>query len=278
MASKSTWKGTIGFGLVSVPVKLYTATEDKDIHLNSIHRKCNTRIQMPKWCPTCNGKVEAAELVRGYDKGDGTYVLLEEADFAALPLKSLKSIDVLEFVDGAQIDPRFFEKSYILCPDEAGVKAFSLFLQAMAKTNMVGIAKVGLRDKEHLICVRAFGTVLLLQTLFWPDEVKGLSEFQQKLPDCSEREIQMAITLLGTLKSDTLVLGQYQDDYRDALMKVINAKIAGTPLTAQPVAAAPKVDLVDALMASIQAAENAKKATTPTLADQMKTLEATGVK
>ncbi len=259
MASRPSWKGQIGFGLVSVPVKLYTATEDKDVHLNTIHRKCGSRIQMPKWCPACQGKVEAAELVKGYEVGDNQYVLLEEADMAALPLKSLKSIDVLEFVDGSRIDPRHFEKSYFIAPDDAGVKAFSLFLQAMAKTGMVGIAKLGLRDKEHLAAIRAFGNVILLQRLYWADELKPVAEFDRKLPECSEREMQMAITLMNTLKEDKVDLAKYENHYREALLQVVQAKQAGQPLTVQAAPEEKPMDMVDALMASINAAQKAKE-------------------
>lgn len=259
MASQTTWKGTIGFGMVSVPVKMATATTDKSVRFNNIHRNCNTKIQAPKWCPTCQKAVDKAELVKGYNTGGDNYVLLEDSDMEALRLKSLKSIDILEFVDGGQIDPRFFDSSYILTPEDSGVKAFSLFLKAMAQTNLVGIAKLTLATKEHLVCVRAFGGVLLLQTLRWPDEIKSLSEFQRNLPECSEKEVQMAITLLGTLKSDTLVLGKYENQYRDALLELIQAKQAGQPLAAAPTAEAPQVDLVDALMASINAAQEAKQ-------------------
>ncbi len=259
MATRPSWKGTIGFGMVAVPVKLYPATEEKTVRFNSIHRKCQTRIQMPKWCPTCNGKVEAGELVKGYEVGDGQYVYMEESDFAVIPLKSVKSIDVVEFVDGGKIDPRHYEKAYFIAPEEAGVKAFSLFLQAMAKVNLVGICKLTRGEKEHLAVIRAFGNVILLQTLFYADELRAVKDVAVTLPEVSEREMTMAITLIKTLAADTVDLAKYHDQYRDALMQVIQAKVAGTPITV----AAPKeekvMDLVDALMASINASQQAKE-------------------
>lgn len=259
MATRPSWKGTIGFGMVSVPVKLYPATEEKTVRFNSIHRKCQTRIQMPKWCPYCDSKVEAGELVKGYEVGDNQYVLMEEADFAAIPLKSVKTIEVVEFVDGSKIDPRHYEKSYFIAPEDAGVKAFSLFLQAMAKVNLVGICKLTRGEKEHLATIRAFGGVILLSTLFYSDELRNAADVQVKLPDVSEREMNMAITLIKTLASDTVDLSKYQDQYRDALMQVIQAKVAGQPITVQTPKEEKAMDLVDALMASINASEKAKE-------------------
>jgi len=259
MANRPSWKGTIGFGMVSVPVKLYPATEEKAIRFTSIHRKCQTRIQMPRWCPTCNGKVEASELVKGYEVGDKQYVLLEETDFAALPLKSLKSIEVVEFVDGSKIDARHYEKSYFVAPEDAGVKAFSLFLQAMAQVNLVGICKLVRGDKEHLATIRAFGRVILLNTLFYSEELRNAADVQVKLSEVSEREMQMAITLIKTLVSDTVDLTKYHDRYRDALMQVIQAKVSGQPLTVQAPKEEQAVDLFDTLMASINAEQKKKE-------------------
>jgi len=260
MATRPSWKGTIGFGMVSVPVKLYPATAEKTVRFNSIHRKCQTRIQMPKWCPTCDSKVEAGELVKGYEVGDNQYVLMEETDFAAIPLKSLKAIEVVEFVDGSKIDPRHYEKSYFIAPEEAGVKAFSLFLQAMAKVNLVGICKLVRGEKEHLATIRAFGGVILLNTLFYSDELHSATDVQVKLSEVSDREMEMAITLIKTLASDTVDLSKYQDQYRDALMQVIQAKVAGQPITVQAPKEEKAMDLVDALMASIDAESKKKEA------------------
>jgi DNA end-binding protein Ku len=249
----------MGFGMVSVPCKLYPATEEKAIHFNSIHRECKTRIQMPKWCPTCDRKVEAQELVKGYEIGDNQFVLMEETDFAAVPLKSLKTIEVVEFVDSSKIDPRYYGKAYFVSPEDAGVKAFSLFLQAMAKVNLVGIAKLGYRERDHLATIRAFGGVILLQTLFYADELRNATDVQVKLPEVSEREIEMAITLIKTLATDTVDLTKFADQYRDALMLVIQAKVAGQPITVQAAPEEKPMDLVDALMASINASQKAKE-------------------
>ena len=269
MTPRSMWKGTLGFGMVSVPVKLYSATEEKAVHFNQLHRDCNTRIQMPRWCPTCDRKVEQAELVKGYPVGDNQYVLMEEADFASLPVKSLKSIDVVAFVEGDQIDPRYYNKPYFLAPEDAGVKAFSLFLQAMGKVNMVGICKLGYREREHLATIRAYGGVILLQTLHYTDELRKADEVAPKLVDVSEKEMEMAITLLQTLQTPQANLDQYQDEYRETLLKVIEAKLNGVVLTVETPQEEPKMDIMDALMASINQAQEKKAEANGSLAKRM---------
>ncbi|MBA7613593.1 Non-homologous end joining protein Ku [subsurface metagenome] len=261
MAPKSIWKGAMGFGMVSVPVKLYSATEEKAVHFNQLHRDCQTRIQMPRWCPNCDRKVEQSEIVKGYPVGDNQYVLMEEADFTSLPVKSLKSIDVVAFVESGQIDPRHYNKPYFLAPEDAGTKAFSLFLQAMAKVNLVGICKLGYREREHLATIRAFGGVILLQTLYYADELRNPDEVAPKLADVSDREMEMAITLLQTLQTPNAYLGKYEDEYRVALLDRIQAKLNGQPITvAETAKEEPQMDLVDALMASINAENKAKAA------------------
>jgi len=273
MAPRAIWKGAMGFGMVSVPVKLYSATEEKTVHFNQLHKDCQTRIQMPRWCPTCDRKVEREEIVKGYPVGDNQYVLMEEADFTSLPVKSLKTIDVVAFVEGDQIDPRHYNKPYFLAPEDAGVKAFSLFLQAMGKVNMVGICKLGYREREHLATIRAFGGVILLQTLYYADELRNPDEVAPKLADVSDKEMEMAITLLQTLQTPNANLGQYEDEYRKALLDRIQPKLNGQPITvAEATPEEPKMDLVDALMASINAENKAKEAD-GTLSDRIEELK-----
>ena len=269
MAPKSIWKGAMGFGMVSVPVKLYSATEEKTVHFNQLHKDCQTRIQMPRWCPTCDRKVEQAEIVKGYPIGDEKWLVMDTSDFTSLPVKSLKTIDVVAFVEGDQIDPRHYNKPYFLAPEDAGTKAFSLFLQAMGKVNMVGICKLGYREKEHLATIRAFGGVILLQTLYYADELRNADEVSPKLVDVSDKEMEMAITLLQTLQTPNVNLDQYQDEYRVALLDRIQAKLNGQPITvAEAAPEEPRMDLVDALMASINA-EKAKAEADGTLAERI---------
>ncbi|KKN58145.1 hypothetical protein LCGC14_0554850 [marine sediment metagenome] len=253
MGPKAVWKGAVGFGMVSIPVRLTSGTEEKKVSFNQLHGPCNGRIQQPKWCPTCDCKAESEDIIKGYPVGDDQYVIMEEADFAGLPVKSLKSIDVVAFVDGSAIDPRHYNKSYLMAPEDAGLKAFSLFIQAMTRANVVGIAKLGFREREHLAAIRAFGEVILLQTLFYADELRDPGDVAKPMAVCSQQEMEMAIALIKSLAADDPNLGQYKDEYRETLTQVIQAKLDGTVIVAAPTTEAPKMDLVDALMASIAA-------------------------
>ncbi len=239
--------------MVSIPVRLTSGTEEKKVSFNQLHGECNSRIQMPRWCPSCDRKVESAEIVKGYPVGDDQYVIMEEADFAGLPAKSLKTIDVVAFVAGRAIDPRHYNKSYLMAPEDAGLKAFSLFIQAMTRADVVGIAKLGFREREHLAAIRAFGDVILLQTLFYADELRDPGDVAKPQTVCSQQEMDMALSLIKSLAADDPDLGQYKDDYRETLTGVIKAKLDGTVYVSAPTTEAPKMDLVDALMASIAA-------------------------
>jgi len=190
--------------------------------------------------------------------GKDQYVVLEEADFQALPLKTLKTIEVVEFVDGREIDPRHYDKAYFLVPDEAGGKAFFLFLQAMDEVGLMAVAKLCYREREHLSAIRAFGGVMLLQTLFYTDELRDPVEFYPKAVAVSDKERELARKLVEAMKAPTVDLSKFRDEYRDALLKVIEAKLAGQPIQPVPQAPAKAVDLAEALLASIQAAETAK--------------------
>lgn len=270
MAPRSTWKGSIGFGLVNVPVKLYGATEEKNISFNQIHSECNTKVQMPKWCPTCDRKVESDEIVKGYPIGKDEFVILENNELPEL--ESTKNIEVIAFIDGDEIDPRYSLKSYFLAPEEAGLKAFALFLRAMESVNKVAVCKISMRDKERLATVKVFGQIMLLQTMWWTDELRDSGELLQKLPAVSDKEMELASQLISSMVSEDLYLGDYQDTYRDAVMQVIQAKVAGEEVPVTPVKAEkPTVDLVDALMASINVAETKQeeRKTGGTLAEVM---------
>ena len=260
MAPKAMWKGSMGFGMVSVPCKLYTATEEKAVHFNQLHRDCGGRVSLPKVCSKCNKGLTTEEIVKGYPVGDDQYVLMEEKDFAALPIKSLKTIDVVAFADASVIDPRHYSKSYFVAPEDAGIKAFTLFVQAMGKVGKVGIARLGFREKEHLAAIRAFGGIILLQTLYYADELRSSDELKPKQVEVSDQEMQMAVTLLNTLATDDLDMSQFKDEYRDTLLRVIEAKLAGQPIIFEAPGEKPTMDLTDALLASIQA-EMAKKET-----------------
>lgn len=256
---RSIWNGVISFGMVSIPVKMYSATENKDIAFHQIHEKCETRIRYQKYCPHCDETVEQDEIQKGYEFAKGQYVVLDDEDFDQLPLPSKHTVEVSAFVKMEQIDPIYFEKSYYLEADEAATRPFVLFMRALTDMGMVAIATVTLRNKERLCALRALGGTLILDTLLYPDEIR-VSE-DEPLPSVriNEKELQMAEHLIELMQTD-FQPEQYKDHYRQALKKVIEAKLEGKEIVYPE--APPKakvVDLMEALRASVENLKSGKK-------------------
>ena len=265
MARRSIWNGAISFGMVVIPVKLYTATESKDIAFVTLHNTCNNRIRQKRYCPFHESEVEMVEIVKGYEYAKEQYVVMEQADFDGLPVASTHTIEIVRFVDLADIDPVYFERSYALEPDQAALKPFYLLKRALENTSRVAIAKISLRQKEHLACLRPYGQGIVLDTMFYPDEIRGLLELS--LPEESavvtDQEMSMAITLIDQL-TGPFEPDQHHDEYRTTLERVIEAKLTtGKTLIAAPTAPKGKVgDLMEALKASIA---QAKKEQAPSI-------------
>jgi len=245
--------------MVSIPVKMYSATENKDIAFHQVHDKCETRIRYQKYCPHCDRVVETDEIDKGYEFAKGQYVILEEEDFEQLPLPSKHTVEVSSFVKIEQIDPIYFEKSYYLEADEAATRPFALFMRALTDMDMVAIATVTLRNKERLCALRAMGSALILDTLLYPDEIRVTGE--EDLPNVriNEKELQMAEHLIELMQTD-FDPEQYKDHYRQALRKVIDAKLEGKEIVIQEEAPKAKVvDLMEALRASVENMKSGKK-------------------
>ncbi len=257
MSLRAIWKGTIGFGLVSIPVKMFHSIQETTPRLHLVHAECGTRIQQKRYCPNCQRLIEWKEVKSGYEVTKDRHVIVEEEELESLPLKTLKSIDIQEFIDISQIDPRACYDSYYLVPEEEGVKPFWLLLKAMEATKLVAIGKLGYREREYLALIRPFNNLLLLQTLHYADQIRDPKE----IPPLSEvaiteRELSLAITLIGTLKNEKFDWNKYQDEYGQALSKLIEAKIQGLTLIPPRAEAKPKVlDLAETLLASIQASQ-----------------------
>ena len=247
---RSIWKGSINFGMVAIPAKLYTATDDRRVSFHQIHADCGSRIQMPKWCPNCQRKLEAYEIKKGYELAKDSHIILDEADFQSLPLKSLKQIEVVEFVDGSGIDARCYADCYFLTCEDTGAKAFTLFLKAMEQANLVAIAKLTYREREHLSAIRPYDGVMLLQTLHYADELRPYDELKPRQVELSDKEMELAQMLVDRMKG-TFDLTKYHDDYREALERLIEAKLAGKviPVEAEK---APVTDVADALLQSLE--------------------------
>jgi DNA end-binding protein Ku len=259
---RTIWKGAISFGLVSIPVGLYPATEEKTLRFNQLHDKDHGRIKYLRVCSICGEEVSFEHIVKGYEYEKGQYVVLEDEDFEAVPVESSHAIDILQFVDLDEIDPLYFQKSYYLVPDETGVKAYHLLRRAMSEDGRVAVAKVAIREKEHLATLRFKDNVFILETMFWPDEIRP-AEFEEldKRVDVRPQEVQMAKSLIDNLTGD-FKPEEFKDEYRQALLDMVEKKVAGEEIEAVPEPEPTRVvDLMEALKASVEATK--KKAARP---------------
>jgi DNA end-binding protein Ku len=265
--ARSMWKGAIQFGLVTIPVKLYLATESKGVSFHMLHADCHGRIQMRTYCPADDAYIERSDTVRGYEMAPGQYVVVTDEDLASVPLKTVRSIEIEQFVpvDSAGEATRFVKQAYYLEPDPIARKAFYLLKRVLADRGLRAIGKIVLRDREQLVALDPFSSTMLLSTLYWPDEVRATGELA--LPE-DEVEIKpgeraMAEQLVATMTAE-FDPAAYRDEYREALMAIIEAKAAGSEL-AEPVAApaAGLTDLMAALEASVAAARAARETSAP---------------
>jgi DNA end-binding protein Ku len=257
---RAMWKGAVSFGLVSIGVKLYAATEEKGIRFHQIHATDGGRIRYRRTCMVCGEEVGFDDIVRGYDLGGGEMVVLTDEDFADLPLPTSRAIEVLEFVPAGQIDPILYTRSYYLEPDGRATKPYVLLREALTRTDRVAIVKVALRQREQLATLRVHERVLLLNTVLWPDEVRRPDfAFLDRDVEARPAELAMAESLVESMAAD-FDPAQYADNYRTALQEVIEAKMAGRKVLqvegeGPPPAA---VDLMAALRASVERARAAR--------------------
>lgn len=249
------WKGAISFGLVHVPVKMFSATEDKDIAMKLIHRPCGSNVSYIRKCPTCEVEVDWDDIVKGYEYEKGRYVLFEKDELEQLSGEATKTITILDFVALEDIDPIYFQKTYYLSPDQAGGNAYNLLMEAMRQSGRIGIAKVSIRSKSSLAAIRIIDDCLAMETIFYPDEIRPVSQVPG-LPDSvnvNEKELMMARMLIEQL-STPFEPAKYTDDYRARLMDLIQHKIAGEEVSVAPEAQKTNVlDLMAALQASLEA-------------------------
>lgn len=256
MPPRSMWKGAISFGLVTIPVAVYPATEEKSLKFNQLHDEDMGRIRYKRVCSVNGEEVDFEHIVKGYEIEKDRYVVMTDEDFDAVPVESSRAIDIQQFVDLDEIDPILFKKSYYLVPDETGAKAYALLRQALTEENKVGIAKVSFRDKEHLSALRFKDDVFVLETMYWPDEVRA-AEFDTVPADerVRDNEVEMARSLIDSL-TEPWNPEAFTDEYREALLEIVEKKVAGEPIEA-PSEEAPArvVDLMEALKASVAAAK-----------------------
>lgn len=251
---KAIWKGAITFGLITIPVGLYSAIEEKSFRFNQLHDKDKGRIRYKRTCSACGEEVSYDEIVKGYEFEKGNYAVFTEEELQQIPADSVKAIDVVAFVPLEEIDPVYFQKPYYLAPEPTGLKAYKLLEQAMTDSGRIGIAKITLRDKEHLATLRARDGVFILETMHWPDEIRQ-PEFEElsKNPEIRKQELDMAKNLIENL-SDSFNPESFVDNYRERLAAAVQAKVEGMEVAVAPTKEPTQiVDLMEALKASVEA-------------------------
>jgi DNA end-binding protein Ku len=263
------WKGAIQFGLVTIPVKLYVATESRaGVSFNMLHAEDLSRIQMKIFCPVEDEIISRADTVKGFEYAPGEYVVITDEDLDSLPLKTVRSIEIEQFVESeaAATHTKFVKQAYYIEPDKIGRKAFALLKAVLQDKGLTAICKVVIKDREALAALDPYENTMVLSTLYWPDEIRALGELDlpQEDPEVKAAEKAMAEQLVGSMTGD-FDPSQYQDEYRTALMQIIESKVEGREVVAGPAAEAPTnlVDLMAALEASVKAAKTAREAGTP---------------
>jgi DNA end-binding protein Ku len=258
---RAMWKGAISFGLVTIPVSVYPATEEKGLKFNQLHDEDGGRIRYKRVCEKDGEEVSFEHIVKGYEVEKDRYVVLTDEDFDAVPVESSRAIDIERFVDLDDIDPVMFKKSYYLIPEETGAKAYALLREAMSEDGRVGIAKVSFRDKEHLAALRFKDDAFVLETMYWPDELReadfGGVDVGGKVTD---QEMAMARQLIESL-AGAWEPEQFSDEYREGLLEIVEAKLHGQEIeVVAPEPTAKVVDLMEALKASVAAAKKQEPA------------------
>ena len=267
--ARAMWRGAIQFGLVTIPVKLFLATESKGVSFNMLHKDDLSRIQMKIFCPVEEEVISRTDTVKGFEYAPGQYVVVTDEDLESVPLKTVRSIEIELFTERKPDDGaiRFVKQAYYMEPDPIGRKAFYLLKDVLEEKELTAICKVVIKDREALAAVDPFGATMVLSTLHWPDEIRSTGELDlpAEEPEIKPAERKMAEQLIEAMTGE-FDPANYHDDYREALLKIIEAKVAGEETVALPEAepATNLVDLMAALEASVKAAVDARGATEPT--------------
>ena len=265
---QTVWKGAISFGLLNVPVKMGAATHRENIAFRQLHKECNTPINQKRFCSKCGREVAYEEIIRGYEYEPGRFVLITDEDLNGLPIKSAKYIDIVDFIQVSEVDPIYFDKTYYLWPEKGGEKPYLILRDAMQKTGKAAVAKVTMREREHLCVVRLVGDALSLSMMYFQDEIRGteelgITELAQKVQVRPE-EMDMAVKLVDNL-TDQFTPEKYHDAYREELLSLIRAKVEGEEIVSAeapaPEVAGNVIDLMERLRQSVEATKkkDAKK-------------------
>ena len=264
------WKGSISFGLVNIPVKLHAATENKDIKLRQLHKECHSPINYQKVCPICEKEVNNEDIVKAYEYSKNKFVVLDDEELENLRKENEdKAVEIMEFVKLEEIDPIYFERSYFLSPDSGGGKAYALLREALTSSEKIGVAKITIRSKEQLAIVRVYGETLIMETIHFPDEVRSAGEVPN-IPSedkIVQKELDTALMLIEQLTAN-FEPEKYQDDYRTALLELIeqkkNGELTVSATEKEAVVPSDMTDLMAALQASLDKTSTTTKKKTTT--------------
>ena len=248
----STWKGHLTFGLVSLPVRLFTAARGETISFNQLHKEDHSRVKQVLYCQAEDKPITRDQIVKGYEYEKGKYVVIEDEDIRKVAPKTAKVMEILEFVKGGEVDPVYLESSYYMAPDEGGEKPYALLFAAMKQTGYFGVAKVAMHNREHIVVIRPGEKGMLLHTMYYADEVRSTEEFRTDTENIREKELALALNLLESLAAG-FEPQKYSDTYRANLRRMIEAKIAGNSIVETPEThIAPVIDIMEALRKSLE--------------------------
>jgi DNA end-binding protein Ku len=251
MAS-TVWKGHLTFGLLSLPVKLFSAARGETISFNQLHKSDHSRVKQKLYCQAEDKPIERNEIVKGYEYEKDKYVVVDDEEIKKVAPKTAKTMEVLEFVKASEVDPIYLESSYYLAPDEAGEKPYALLFESLRQSGCVGVAKIAMHNREHIVILRPGSKGILLHTMYYPDEIRQVEEFRTDTSTVKEKELALAKTLVESLLAP-FEPEKYKDDYRENLKAMIQAKVEGKEIveTAAPTHMAPVIDIMEALKASL---------------------------
>ncbi|HZU28888.1 MAG TPA: Ku protein [Bryobacteraceae bacterium] len=254
MAS-TVWKGHIAFGLVSFPVRLYSAARGESISFNQLHKTDHSRVKQVLYCAAEDKPIPRSDIVKGYEYEKDRWVVVEDEEIKKMAPPTAKVMEILEFVKTDEVDPLYFESSYYIAPDEAGEKPYAMLYEAMRRTGYVGVAKVAMHNREHIVIFRPGPTGLIMHTMYYSHEVRKIDEFRTDTRLASDKEMQLATLLIESLAA-SFEPDKYKDAYRENIQALIDAKVAGKQIVAPPEPVTAKViDIMEALRQSLAAAK-----------------------
>ncbi len=256
MAS-TVWKGHLTFGLVSLPVKLYSAARSETVGFNQLHKTDHSRIKMVMYCQAEEKPITRADVVKGYEYEKDKYVVVDEAEIKKVTPHTARTMEILEFVKSADVDPIYYEASYYMAPDEAGEKPYALLFEALRRTEYVALAKIAMHNREHIVILRPGPKGILLHTMYYKDEIRQVEEFRTDTSLVKDKELTLAKTLIESPAAGSEP-DKYHDEFRSNLMGMVQAKIEGKEVVAapEPQQLAPVIDILEALKMSL---DNVKK-------------------